>query len=386
VPFRKSDVSEERLRFALAASRKEKPLSHLAAEFGISRQTAYMWLQRYQAEGAAGILVERSRSPHSRPQESVPDLVRAVIQLRRQFPDWGARKLHHVLREQRPDLGISVSTTHRILDRQGLIRDIDRHVPALKRFERERPNELWQMDFKGPKGFRHRRGPLSLMDDHSRYVLALEHLENARVKAVQERLRAVFEEHGLPWQMLIDHGTPWWNANSPWGWTELTVWLMKLGIRVLLSGIRHPQTQGKIERMHGCLCSAIWKRRADADDQLWLDQFRHEYNHVRPHQALNMATPASRWKPSPRLFPAQLSDWEYPSSFLPMQLNDSGQMQWHGRQWDISRALQNELVGIQVNGEIALVYFCNTPVRELRLQTGQSVPLPMDPFRTLTCS
>lgn len=191
-----------------------------------------------------------------------------MVELRQQFPDWGARKLHHVLLQQRPKLSISVSTIHRIFNRPGLIRDIDR--------------------------FRHHTGPLSVLDDHSRFVLALEHLDNARIEAVQKCLREVFEKYGLPWQMLMDHGTPWWNANSPWGWTELTVWLMKLGIRILLSGVRHPQTQGKIERMHRCLCAAIWKGRGDADDQLWLDPFRHEYNYLRPHEALGMATPASR--------------------------------------------------------------------------------------------
>ena len=224
-----------------------------------------------------------------------------------------------------------------------------------------------------------------MLDDHSRYLLALEHLPDSRVGSVQNCLCRTFENHGVPEAMLMDHGTPWWNANSPWGWTELSVWLMKLGIRVLLSGIRHPQTQGKIERMHRCLCAAIWKRRGDADDQAWLDQFRHEYNYLRPHEALAMATPASRWKPSSRLFPDHLCDWEYPDSFVPMRLNQSGQMRWQGRRWDISRALQNELVGIQVNGDRALVYFCNTPVLELRLNTGQTAALPVDPFRTLSC-
>ena len=381
MPFRKSDVSEERLRFAIAASRREKPLGELAAEFGISRQTGYTWWQRYTAEGAAGVLVERSRAPWSRPLESPPPVVAAVVEMRQRLPDWGARKLHERLRQERPELRVSISTIHRILHRQGLIRDYDRHVPAVKRFEREEPNELWQMDFKGPKGFRHRSGPLSVMDDHSRFVLALQHLENARIEAVQRCLRSVFERNGLPWQMLMDHGTPWWNASSPWGWTELTVWLMKLGIRMLLSGLRHPQTQGKIERMHRCLCSAIWKRRANADDQLWLDQFRHEYNHLRPHEALGMATPASRWRPSSRPFPAHLSDWEYPASYIPVRLNHAGQMRWQGRRWDVCRALPNELVAIDVNADRALVYFCTTPLQELHLKTGQALPMPVDPFR-----
>jgi transposase InsO family protein len=194
--------------------------------------------------------VERSRAPHHRPSESSGTVVDAVVELRHRWPDWGARKLHALLGQQRPDLQVSMTTVHRILDRNGLIYPSARHTPAVQRFERAEPNVLWQMDFKGPKGFRQRSGPLSVLDDHSRFLLALQHLEYARAADVQNCLHNVFDNNGLPDQMLMDHGTPWWNANSPWGWTQLSVWIMRLGIRIYLSGVRHPQTQGKIERMH----------------------------------------------------------------------------------------------------------------------------------------
>lgn len=372
------------MRFAVAASRGEKPLKELAAEFGISRQTGHLWLKRYQQEGAGGVLVERSRAPFNSPSESSPSVVAAVVELRRRLPDWGARKLYIRLRRERPELKTSISSIHRIVERAGLIRPSDRHKPAVKRFEREAPNDLWQMDFKGPKGFRHRSGPLSVMDDHSRYVPALEHLDSARIEAVQKCLRTVFEANGLPAQMLIDHGTPWWNANSPWGWTELSVWIMRLGVRIYLSGVRHPQTQGKVERMHGCLTAAIWKRRADADLQHWLDEFRHEYNHLRPHEALGMATPASRYRPSPRPFPDTIREWEYPASHTVLRLNGNGQMHWQNRRWDVSRALQNQSVGIEVTGDRAIVFFCSTPVLELLPESGATAALPVDPFRSLS--
>lgn len=379
-------MSEERLRFVIAASRGEKTQQELASEFGISRQTGHKWLQRYRAEGSSGVLVERSRAPKRRPLESPPEVVSACIGLRERWPDWGARKLHFLLQKQRPELPlVGVSTVQRILAREGLIREKDRHLPAIGRFERASPNELWQMDFKGPQGFRQRSGPLSVLDDHSRFLLTLEHLENARTRAVQDSLRKTFDHHGLPDQMLIDHGTPWWNANSPWGWTELSVWIMRQGIRIYLSGIRHPQTQGKVERMHASLVSAIHKRRADADEQQWLDEFRQEYNHVRPHEALAMATPASRWKPSSRAFCADPAPWEYPATQLPVQLSDTGQMRWHGRRWNVSRALHNQTVGLEVTGNRCLVYFCNTPVQELDLLSGATAALPIDPFRSLHC-
>jgi transposase len=232
VPFRRTDLSEERLRFAVTASRAEKPLGELCAEFGISRQTGYTWLNRYREEGASGVLAARSRAPLHRPWEASQGIVSAVVELRQRWPDWGARKLHHRLRLERPELEpVSASTIQRILARNGLIREQDRHLPALQRFERETPNELWQMDFKGPRGFRDRSGPLSVLDDHSRFLLVLEHLDCARTEPVRNCLSRTFAAHGLPAQMLIDHGTPWWNANSPWRWTELSVWIMQQGIR-----------------------------------------------------------------------------------------------------------------------------------------------------------
>ena len=178
----------------------------------------------------------------------------------------------------------------------------------------------------------------------------------------------------------MDHGTPWWNANSPWGWTELTVGLMRQGIRIYLSGIRHPQTQGKVERMHGVLHAAIRKRKADADQQVWLDDFREEYNTLRPHEALGMKTPAWFWKPSPRAWQAEPSEWEYPASMKVMRLNGKGEIDWQKRRWTISAALRGQLAGIDLVAERALVYFCKTPLRELDPSSANSAILRTNPL------
>jgi transposase InsO family protein len=374
-------VSEERLRFTVLASRREKPLSVLCREFGISRQTGYSWLERYQEGGAGLVLVEKSRRPQRSPAQLAGEVTATVVRLRQRWPDWGARKLHRLLIQQCPELApVSDSSIQRILSRQGLIREQDRHPAALRRFARATPNELWQMDFKGPKGFAGGKGPLSVIDDHSRYVLALRHLDSGRVEAVQGCLRHTFESSGLPDGMLMDHGTPWWNANSPWGWTELTVGLMRQGIRIYLSRIRHPQTQGKVERMHGALHAAIRKRKAHAEQQSWLDEFREEYNTIRPHEALGMKTPACCWKPSLRSYQAEPSEWEYPSPMEVLRLNDKGEVKWQGRRWTISAALRGQLVGLDFIAERALVYFCKTPLRELDPGSANSAILPTDPL------
>jgi hypothetical protein len=155
---------------------------------------------------------------------------------------------------------IPPSTIHRVLLRLGLVREEDRRSPATSRFAREQPNELWQMDFKSPKGWGSNVGPLSVLDDATRYAIALENTGSTRTEAVRERLQSAFASYGLPDAMLMDHGCPWWNQQASGGWTRLSVWLMKQSIRLYFSGVRHPQTQGKVERFHGTLEMARRRR------------------------------------------------------------------------------------------------------------------------------
>ena len=248
MPWKTMEVREQRVRFVVAASRQEKPFCQLCQEFGISRPTGYAWLGRYQQHGIEGIR-EQSRRPQRSPRQTAGELERQVVQYRLRYPDWGARKLRVVL--GREGVVLTRSTIHRILLRYDLVREDERRTEAVRRFEREHPNQLWQMDFKGPKGWPGSVGPLSVLDDHSRYVVMLKALGSTRRVSVQEQLEQAFRDCGVPEAMLMDHGVPWWSARSPSGFTHLSVWLMKQGIELCWSGIRHPQTQGKVERFHG---------------------------------------------------------------------------------------------------------------------------------------
>jgi transposase InsO family protein len=173
-----------------------------------------------------------------------------------------------------------------------------------------------------------------VIDDHSRFVVALEKTGTTRTAAVQERLERAFLTYGLPEAMLMDHGTPWWNAQVPSGWTKLQVWLMKQGIQCLFSGIRHPQTQGKVERFHLALEMARRRRlRENEMNQEWLDQFRYEYNYLRPHEALDMQTPSTRWLPSPRRYDPNPPPWCYPEGAEVKQLGSQGQLKLDGQRW-----------------------------------------------------
>ena len=380
MPWNSTHVSDQRIQFAVLASRKQHSLAELCRQFGISRQTGHLWLKRFQ-QGGLDAVKEVSRRPHSSPARITGPIVECILALRRQRPDGGAEKLAHVLRAQHPELPvISISSVHRILERHGLIADRDRHPHAVQRFERTQPNELWQMDFKGPLGYRQCVGPLSILDDHSRYVVLLKQVGSTQLQPVRVAMQEAFQHAGLPECLLVDHGVPWWNAASPTGWTELTVWILRQGIRITHSAIRHRQTQGKVERMHGALQRAVHRRPHGLIDQQWLDEFRYEYNHVRPHAALRLETPASRWQCSPRRFDPQPPEWAYGAGLEVVRLSREGQLHWRGRRWEISRALRFQRVGLQIVGERVLIWFCHTVVREISLGSGARSSLQGNSF------
>ena len=174
--------------------------------------------------------------------------------------------------------------------------------------------------------------------------------------------------------MRGDHGTPWWNMKAAAGRTWLTVWLMKQGIRLYFSGYRHPQTQGKVERFHGAMAAAMKRRGFPARErrQAWLDEFRWEYNHVRPHEALEMRTPAAVWSKSKRRYQENPPPWEYEPGAEVRKLTAQGQVRCSGRSWGISRALAGQWVQLIRVEQRILVYYCRSLVRELDLATQRS--------------
>jgi transposase InsO family protein len=208
------DVCEQWVRFVIAASRVGSSFSALCLEFWISRPTGYLWLERYRSGGVASI-AEVSRRPLSSPTRTAERIEQRIVALRGERPDWGARKLAVLL--EREGILLPAATVHRILLRHGLVRVEDQHRQALKRFEREQPNQLWQMDFKSPKGWDKPLGPLAVIDDATRHAIALDGTWTTRAEAVQERLTAAFIDCGLPDAMLMDHGTPWWNTKAAAG-------------------------------------------------------------------------------------------------------------------------------------------------------------------------
>ena len=362
--WRTQNVEEQRMRFVVAASRREKSLTELCAEFEISRPTGYGWLKRYQAHGIAG-MQEASRRPRHSPARTEAGLEQRVVELRWQRPDWGARKIRHLLGKE--GIELPASTIHRIFLRHHLVRDWDRQPLALRRFERAEPNQLWQMDFKGPKGWDQVVGPLSVLDDHSRYALALENTGSTQARGVQAVLERVFRESGVPEEMLMDHGTPWFNTQGRMGWSQFTVWLMDQDVSLRFSGYQHPQTQGKVERFHRSLTAALLRRGTpqDSERQNWLNDFRQEYNHVRPHEALQMKTPDQVWHKSLRTFRESQSAWQYPQGSEVKEVDRNGQFRLHRHRHYITKALAGKEVGLLEVEHRILVFYRRTLICEL---------------------
>jgi transposase InsO family protein len=364
------DVQEQRVRFVIEATQGVRAFGVLCAAYEISRPTGYLWLQRYRESGVAGI-AERSRKPHHSPRRTASELEQRVVEMRLRYPDWGARKLQVLL--ERSGLRLARNTIHHILRRHGLVCQPERDPVAVQRFERSRPNELWQMDFKGPKGWPQKVGPLSVLDDHSRYLIALAANDSTHSEGVQKRLQEAFERCGVPEGMLMDHGTPWWSTHALWGGTRLSLWLMRQGIQLHWSRIRHPQTQGKVERFHGSLQRALQRRGpGDQDGQAWLDAYRWEHNHVRPHEALGMQTPATLWCPSPRRYDPHPPRWEYPPDAWVLKVDSQGKLDIGGQKWRVSRTLAREWVQLVKVEHRMLVFYCNTLIRELDPGTQRS--------------
>ena len=336
-------MKECRFEFVELAGKEGVNFRQLCERFGVSRKTGYKWAGRQDLEN-------RSRRPNTSPNRTAPEIEALVLELAGKKPSWGARKLRSRLIHQGFHGIPAVSTVVQILRRNGIERLTQAPAGPWQRFEHSEPNELWQMDFKGHFAIDGARcHPLTVLDDCSRYSLCVEACHNQKTQTVKERLTRVFERYGLPWAILCDNGSPW-GSETEHRLNPLSVWLMKLGVEVWHGRPYHPQTQGKLERFHRTLkLEALQGNvlRTLLDCQQTFDQFRHQYNHERPHQALDMQTPANRYHPSARSFPNKLSEPEYGHEWSVRKVTHPGLISYKGQELDVPQALIGEHVGIQ---------------------------------------
>jgi transposase InsO family protein len=329
-------------------------MTDLCREFGISRKTGHKFKARFEKLGAKG-LANQSRAPKVIPHKTPPEMEELIIAERQQHPSWGPRKLKETLERRLKRAFPSAAAIGAVLKRNGLVQQRkrrQRHEPGPTTLRAaSAPNEVWCIDYKGQ--FRVGDGtycyPLTLTDQFSRYILGCESMAAISDDAAREVCEEIFRTHGLPDVMRSDNGTPFASTGLA-GLTRLSVFWLRLGIQLERIEPGHPEQNGRHERMHRTLKfeTARPARANLLQQQERFDEFVDEFNHQRPHEALDMKRPADVYMPSPRAFPARLPEPRYPAHDDVLRVSRTGQIYIPGiRQVHLSTALSGEYVGIR---------------------------------------
>ena len=356
-----------RNQFVLAATSPGANISQLCREHGVSRTNGYKWIRRFQAEGQAG-LDDKSRRPKTISGID-GEFVLRIIELRRRYPKWGAKKLRQILLRSPDRVEVpSVKTIARVLDRAGepRVRKPRRRLRVVLREHQplvaNAPNDVWTVDFKG--WWRTRDGrrfePLTIRDAFSRYVLCLEMLGSTRANVVKPAFERLFDSCGLPRVIRVDNGAPFACTSAPAGLSQLSAWWTSLGIRVSFSRPAHPQDNGAHERMHLDVADQL---EADPADGLEVQQraaakWRAEFNEVRPHEAIAMRTPAQLYVRSSRRYTG-IQPPRYPASYGVRRVSSKGCVRYMGKAVFISESLIGHDLGIRrtQRGHIAVRFY-----------------------------
>jgi transposase InsO family protein len=340
------DRKREFVRLALleGANRRE-----LCRRFGVSPSLGYRLLNRHREMGEAG-LEERSRRPLTSPNRMPPELEAAVLAVRAEHPAWGGRKIAAVLK-RRGLAAPAASTVTDILRRGGV--ELGRFgggEAAFTRFEHPAPNDLWQMDFKGHVPLRSGRlHPLTVLDDHSRFDVVLAACADETTQTVKAHLVDAFRRYGLPWRMTMDNGPPW-GAGPGDPYTALGVWLIEQDIRISHSRPYHPQTQGKDERFHRTLKAEVLSGppfETLGHAARALEGWRTVYNFERPHQALDLATPMERYRPSSRAYREVIEPYAYGPDDQLRRVQQGGCFNFRSRELKIPKAFAGKTIAIR---------------------------------------
>jgi transposase InsO family protein len=363
MPWGTTTVSELRTAFVHAARTAGRSVTQAAKDFDISRKTAYKWLARFDAQQPLG---DQSRRPKRSPARTADELEAAVLAVRDQF-GWGPRKIHAYLTNNRQPTP-PARTVGAILRRHNRI--APKPVPAVAevRFERSEPNQLWQVDFKGYVEVARRKVyPLTVLDDHSRFLLALRCGEDVTMARAWNALWDVFGACGLPEAVLCDNafgscgpGVSWFEAR-----------LMRLGVRAAHGRPHHPQTQGKVERLHGTLEAEVFPRLDRTNRGAFESGLEHwrcaVYNAVRPHEALGDVAPVCRWRASARARPARLPEVEYPVGATVRRASSGGVIRWRGAKLLAGNGVVGQWVRIEQTDSSVELWYGPYRIRQIPL-------------------
>jgi putative transposase len=364
MPWKETSVMDERMKFLgrLLSGAKMAPLCR---EFGISRVTGHKIWNRYQENGAAAVF-NKSRAPQAHPNRTPFDVEQLIVRLKKEKPRWGAPKIRELIAKRYSNIQIpAISTVHCILDRHGLVNKKKRR----KKFTSiagylstpTHPNDLWCTDFKGQ--FRMKNSdycfPLTITDFTSRFLISCEALSSTAENPCYAVFEQAFKEYGLPDAIRSDNGVPFANGNSLWGLTKLSVWWIRLGIKIERIEPGNPQQNGRHERMHRTLKLEATKPPAPSllQQQEKFYGFINEYNCERPHQALGMKCPNDVYEKSPKQYKG-LSDVTYPGFEKALLISNCGRICVKKKKIHISKAFANQPIGLkEVDDNIWTVFF-----------------------------
>jgi transposase InsO family protein len=388
MPWKESSVVEERLRF-VARLLDGEPMTDVCREFGISRKTGYKVFDRYKEHGLEA-LTDRSRRPVRYANQLPPQVETLIVSLKQDKPHWGARKIRELLvRRLDGDIRIPArSTIHAVLDRHGLVKRMGRkrhRATGTPLSQGSAPNDLWCADFKGEFKLGNTRYcyPLTVTDHASRYLLLCEALESTREDLAITAFKQLFRERGLPQAIRSDNGVPFASPNALYSLSKLSVWWLRLGIQIERIKPGHPQQNGRHERMHLTLKKETTKPAGGnfLQQQARFDDFIQEFNLERPHEALDMKTPAEVYTPSPRPYQG-LPQLHYPFHDRDVLVTSCGRICMHRKRINISTVLAGQKLGIkEVDEGIWLTSFMHYDLGyiDLEQQTLQTIDNPFGP-------
>lgn len=354
MPWKEELLMDQKTQFVSEYLRDSLSFTELCQRYHISRKTGYKWIARYEAQGPAGLL-DRSRRPHSSPDQTADALRRAICDARLRHPSWGAKKLLKLLQRKDPQQAWpSRWTVCEILRREGLVRQKTRRRktghPGKPTSIVTAPNELWCVDFKGQ--FKTRDGrycyPLTVTDRCSRYLLGCQGLLSTETLGAKEVFKDLFKKYGLPAAIRSDNGTPF--ASTALGrLSELSVWWIQLGIRPELIQPGKPQQNGQHERMHRTLKDETTRPPAAnlRQQQRVFNRFRREYNEVRPHEGIELQTPASIYEASTQPLPKELPPLVYPAHFETRLVSKNSGIRWNSQWVAVSHTCAGLHVGLE---------------------------------------
>jgi len=391
MPWKETTTMEQKIEFICEWRTGKYSLTELCNNFGISRPTAYKLIDRFEQQGYEG-LREQSRTPRTHPNATKEEIVKNILKLKEKHSLWGAKKIERLLfndftRDEIP----SVVTIHNILKRNGLVcpqKRFRRVKPLYPIFDPQECNEVWSADYKGKflMGNKIYCHPLTISDSRSRFLLTAKGHYKETLKLVKAEFTRVFRIYGIPQQLHTDNGSPFGSVRAIQRFTQLSYWLIDLGIIPVFSDPAHPEQNGRHERMHrdlkaACANPASYDLRSQ---QRSLNRFVKEYNHIRPHEALGFETPASVHSFSTRPFPEKILSYDYSFNMKVLKVTQNGAIRWRSYYWVyLTAALKGRYVGIEELGNgiwkvfyrnVFLGYFNESELRNkeksIRLETN----------------